>query len=312
MENLNMENSPAPGFEPGVLEILEGERLFAEGRIEEARAQFQLAVDLCPGNVQGWNNLAVVSLTSELLPEAEKCLKKALEMKPDFLEARFNLAEVYAMGGRWTKAAKELKKILEYRPDDLPTVKRLAQVYLEMGDTEAAKAILEDSDNLGATRAFIDSLWLGIKFYAMADGLTTRAKLEKLLFAVLKLIDGQEGRSQVYRLVGQDPDSGRTVTLENLSDHFYYKESKEIQREADYKPVQLILTVGENEDWEAFHKALKNEMRAEGGCLGDFTQTRKILRSKERFQKYDLPATLEYFRANIGPCDCHVVRAVLV
>jgi Tfp pilus assembly protein PilF len=310
MENIEASDPRAVG--PGVSQVLEGERLFAEGRVEEARALFQAAVDLCPGNVQGWNNLAVASLSDELLPEAEKCLKKALELKPDFLEARFNLAEVYALSGRWAKAAKELKKILEFRPDDLPTVKRLAQIYLEMGENEKAKAILEDSDNLGAMRAFIDSLWLGVKFYAMAEGLTHRARLERLLYAILKLIDGQDGRSQVYRLVGQDPTSGRQVTLENLSEHFYYKESREIQCEPGREPVQLVLTIGDNEDWAAFNKALKNEMRAEGGCLGDFTQTRKIFRSHERFQKYDLLATLDYFRANVGPCDCHVVRAVLV
>jgi tetratricopeptide (TPR) repeat protein len=233
-------------------------------------------------------------------------------MKPDFWEARFNLAEVYGLSGRWAKAAKELKKILEYKPDDLPTVKRLAQVHIEMGDAEGAKAILEDSDNLRATRAFIDSLWLGVKFYAMAEGLPIRARLEKLMSAVLKLIDGQGGRSQVYRLVGQDPVSGRQVVLENLAEHFYYQESQEIRDDAEQKPVSLILTIGDHEDWTAFHKALKNEMRAEGGCLGDFTQTKKVLRSQARFQKYDLKATLAYFLANVGPCDCHVARAVLV
>ncbi|MDR0548917.1 MAG: hypothetical protein LBI10_05845, partial [Deltaproteobacteria bacterium] len=100
--------------------------------------------------------------------------------------------------------------------------------------------------------------------------------------------------------------------LENLAEHFYYKESSEIRDEADSKPVRLVLTIGEHEDWVAFHKALKNEMRAEGGCLGDFTQTKKVLRSQGRFQKYDLKATLDYFLANVGPCDCHVVRANLV
>ncbi|MDR2140432.1 MAG: tetratricopeptide repeat protein [Deltaproteobacteria bacterium] len=312
MENVEVESGPSFGLVPEISQVLEGERLFAEGRSEEARAMFQAAVDLCPGNVQAWNNLAVASLNVDRLDEAEKCLKKALEIKPDFFEARYNLAEVHAMSGRWAKAAKELKKILERKPDDLPTVKRLAQVYLEMGDTVAAKAILDDSDNLGAMRAFIDSLWLGIKFFSMAEGLTTRGRLENLLFAVLKLIDGQDGRSQVYRLVGQDPVDGRSITLENLTEHFYYKEPKEFQKDSSPHPVQLILTVGESADWDAFHKALKNEMRAEGGCLGDFTQTRKILRSQERFQKYDLQATLDYFRANVGPCDCHVLRAVLV
>ncbi|MDR1607865.1 MAG: tetratricopeptide repeat protein [Deltaproteobacteria bacterium] len=299
-------------LDPAITQVLEGERLFADGRVDEARELFQAAVDLCPGNVQAWNNLAVASLNTERLPEAEKCLKKALELKPDFWEARYNLAEVHALSGRWPKAAKELKKILESKPDDLPTIKRLAQVYLEMGDTDAARAILEDSDNLGATRAFIDSLWLGVKYFSLAEGLSIRSRLENLMLAVLKLIDGQDGRSMVYKLVGQDPLDGQSVTLENLADHFYYKESREIQPDQNSGSVELVLTIGDNEDWAYFHKALKNEMRSEGGCLGDFTQTRKILRTQERFRKYDIAATLDYFRANVGPCDCHVLRAVLV
>jgi tetratricopeptide (TPR) repeat protein len=312
MENLETERYPAAGPDPSINHVLEGERLFAEGRSAEAREMFQAAVDLCPGNVQAWNNLAVVSLNGDDLIDAEKFLKRALEIKPDFLEARSNLAEVCFMAGQFSKAAKELKKILNFRPDDLPTIKRLAQIYLEMGQTEEARAILEDSGNLGAMRAFIDSLWLGIKFYAMTEDLTPRARLENLMLAVLKLIDGQDGRSQVFRLVGRDPAGGREVVLENLAEHFYYKENRELQQDLSYSgPVPLVLTIGGHEDWALFHKALKNEMRAEGGCLGDFTQTRKVLRS-DRFRKYDTQATLDYFRANVGPCDCHVLRAVLV
>ncbi|MDR1577693.1 MAG: tetratricopeptide repeat protein [Deltaproteobacteria bacterium] len=312
MDNLAVSSSQFEGLDPAISQVLEGERLFADGRVEEARELFQAAVDMCPGNVQAWNNLAVASLNTERLTEAERCLKKALEIKPDFWEARYNLAEVHALAGRWPKAVKELKKILEGKPDDLPTVKRLAQIYLEMGDNEAARSLLADSNNLGATRAFIDSLWLGVKFFSMAEGMSVRSRLENLMLAVLRLIDGQDGRSLVYKLVGQDPVDGRTVTLENLSDHFYYQQPREIQPEIQSNPVELILTIGDNEDWNFFHKALKNEMRAEGGCLGDFTQTRKILRTQERFRKYDFQATLEYFRANVGPCDCHVLRAVLV
>ncbi|MDR1084744.1 MAG: tetratricopeptide repeat protein [Deltaproteobacteria bacterium] len=298
--------------EADINHVLEGEKLFAQGQSGEARAMFQKAVDLCPGNVQAWNNLAVVSLSGDHLAEAEGYLKKALEIKPEFLEARFNLAEVHTIGGQFHKAAKELKKILDFKPDDLPTVKRLAQIYLEMGLTEEARAILDDSDNLGSMRAFIDSLWLGIKFFAMAEDLTPRARLENLMLAVLKLIDGQDGRSQVYHLVGEDPVDGKQVVLSNLSEHFYYKENRELQKDpVEKNEVQLVLTIGEHEDWAEFHKALKNEMRAEGGCLGDFTQTKKVLR-QDRFRKYDLSSTLDYFRLNVGPCDCHVVRAHLV
>jgi hypothetical protein len=100
--------------------------------------------------------------------------------------------------------------------------------------------------------------------------------------------------------------------LEKLSEHFYYKEAQELSDEALSNKPELILTIGDHEDWKIFHGALKEEMRAEGGCLGDFTQTRKVLKRNGQLSKYNLEETLNYFKANVGPCDCHVLRAVLV
>jgi tetratricopeptide (TPR) repeat protein len=292
--------------------VLEGERLFAEGSPTEAKELFQRAIDLCPGNVQAWNNLAVALMTEGEVPGAKSALKKAIELKPDFLEARHNLAEVLGLEGRWGQAAKELQTILALKPDDLPTIRRLAQVYVSLGKPEKAKTLLDNSDNLGAMKSFIDSLWLGIKFFTMAEGLSTRERLEKLMLAVLKLIDGQDGRSQVYRLAGYDAERGREVVLEGLAENFYYQESKELKEEAAGRVPELILTIGDHEDWRFFKDALQAEMRAEGGCLGDFTQTRKVLKREGRLQRYDLEGTLKYCQANVGPCDCHVLRSVLV
>ncbi|MDR2300963.1 MAG: tetratricopeptide repeat protein [Deltaproteobacteria bacterium] len=292
--------------------VLEGEKLFGLGLIDEAKELFQAAVELCPGNVQAWNNLAVAAITQGDSAEAKRFLRQAIELKPDFLEARFNMAEIHCLDGKWSQAAKELQTILTFRPEDLPTLKRLAHVYVNMGEHDKAKKLLDNSDNVGAMKAFIDSLWLGIKFFTMAEGLTPRERLEKLMLAVLKLIDGQDGRSQVFKLVGTDSESGREVVLQGLSEHFYYQEAKELNDEVHAVKPELILTIGNNDDWEAFRETLREEMRAEGGCLGDFTQTKKILKRDSRFGKYDLEATLKYFQANVGPCDCHVLRAVLV
>ncbi|MDR1545761.1 MAG: tetratricopeptide repeat protein [Deltaproteobacteria bacterium] len=292
--------------------VQEGERLFNEGQLEEAKALFQRAVDLCPGDVHAWNNLGVVSLTEGLSTEAKSSLKRAVEIKPDFLEARFNLAEVLALEGRWAQAAKELETILTFRPDDLPALRRLAKVYVNLGRPDKAKMLLDNSDNVGAMKAFIDSLWLGVKFFTVADGLSTRERLEKLMLAVLKLVDGQDGRSQRYRLVGRDSVSGREVELENLAENFYYQETRELCEQVASGKPELVLTIGDHQDWKDFREALKKEMKAEGGCLGDFTQTKKVLKRDGRFAKYDVEATLQYFRANVGPCDCHVFRAVLV
>ncbi|MDR2442808.1 MAG: tetratricopeptide repeat protein [Deltaproteobacteria bacterium] len=301
-----------PLVDPDLDLVIEGEKLFGEGLVAEALDLFQRAIDQCQGNVQAWNNLAVAHMAEGDSLKAKNCLKQAIELKPDFLEARFNLAEIYSVEGKFSGAVKELQTILSFKPDDLPSIRRLAQVFISMGKPDKAKTLLDNSDNVGAMKAFIDSLWLGIKFYTMAEGLSIRERLEKLMLAVLKLIDGQDGRSQSYRLVGFDSDSGREVVLEGLVDNFYYQESKEFRDDSQAQKPELILTIGDHEDWKVFRAALQAEMRAEGGCLGDFTQSRKILKRDGRFQRYNLESTLKYFQANVGPCDCHVVRSVLV
>lgn len=294
--------------------VAAGELLFEEGRADEAKAMFLAAAESCPGNPQAWNNLAVVALTEGQDREAENHLRRALEIKSDFLEARFNLAEIYCLRSQWSRAAKELSRILEIKPSDLPAVKRLAQVYVAMGEPEKARDLLDESGNMGAMKAFVDSLWLGIKYYAMADDLSARDKLEKFVGAVLKFLDGQDGRSMRYRLVAADPETGREVTLENFYEALYYKETPSFSLNSDERPgrPELILTIGDNDDWEFFRDALRTEMKAEGGCLGDFTQTRKVMRREARLAKYNLNSTIRYFQDNVGPCDCHVLRAVLV
>ncbi|MDR2338695.1 MAG: tetratricopeptide repeat protein [Deltaproteobacteria bacterium] len=295
--------------------VMEGERLFNEGDLAGAQALFKRALEECPGNFQALNNLAVIAITQGENQLAMGYLRSAIELKPEFLEGRFNLAELYGLEGKWGRAAKELQAILAFKPDDLPTLKRLAQAYIKTGELEKAKKLLDGSGNLGAMKAFIDSLWLGIKFYSMAEGLSDRDRLEKLMLAVLRLIDGQDGRSLRYRLVATDPDNGREVELESLSEHFYYQEASELGESQTALAAEgdgLILTIGDHDDWKLFQKALKAEMQAEGGCLGDYTQTRKVFKNLPELRKYDLNLTLKYFQANVGPCDCHVLRAVLV
>jgi tetratricopeptide (TPR) repeat protein len=310
MEHQNI-HEEGPSFHPDL--VAEGEDLFRAGRLKEARDKFQAAAEACPGHALAWNNLAVVALAEGDDGRAEGFLRQALEIRSDFLEARWNMVEIHCLRAQWPKAARELQKILEFKPADLPAVKRLAEVYCQMGQPDQARELLNESDTMGAMRSFVDSLWLGIKYFALADDLNARDKLEKFTFSVLKLLDGQDGRSLRYKLVGVDQETGRETVLEGFQDAFYYKEIPSRSLALDGRDESaLVLTIGEHEDWNFFREVLRREMKAEGGCLGDFTQTRKVLRREGRLTKYNLPATLKYFQDNVGPCDCHVLRAVLV
>lgn len=315
-EILNSQTFPLPVAEVITKDLIaEGEDLFAQGQLPEAKALFLKATIECPGNAFAWNNLAVIALMEGDDVKAEKLLRQALEVQGDYLDAYHNLTEIYLRRGNLKKAAKELTRILEFKPSDLPTLKRLAGIYIDLEQPEKAQELLGRFKGSGAMKNFVDSLWLAIKFYAMADDLSSRDKLEKLMVAVLKYLDGYDGRSPRYKLVVTDPETEKDVVLEDFYDSFYYRESPShtvsVGENHPSKNI-LVLTIGEHEDWEFFKQTLRKEMKAEGGCLGDFTQTRKVLRREPGLTKYDLTATLQYFRDNVGPCDCHVLRAALV
>lgn len=74
--------------------ITEGERLFGEGRHEEALAKFLAANVMCPNDVENLNNMGVVLAEMKMFNEASEYLRKALEIDPGFVKAHDNLARL--------------------------------------------------------------------------------------------------------------------------------------------------------------------------------------------------------------------------
>ena len=292
----------------------EGELLFSQGLMDEAQAMFLKVTLLYPGSAPAWNNMAVIASLEGQDADAEKFFRQALEVQEDYLDAAHNLAELYVRQGNFKRAARELNRVLEFKPSDIPTLKFLSRIYIDMGQPEKGYKLLEEFKGMGAMRGFIDSLWLGIKYYTMADDLSHRDKLEKLTSAILKYLDGQDGRSPRYKLVSTDQETGEEVVLEDFHSMFYYRENPSLtatgEPGADSMPV--VLTISDHADWHFFREALRAEMRSEGGCLGDFTQARKVMKREPQLAPYDLEATLKYFRANVGPCDCHALKGSMV
>ena len=74
----------------------------------------------------------------------------------------------------------------------------------------------------------------------------------------------------------------------------------------------MILTK-RKQDWGKFVELLEAKVNfrkdykgvTEWNCKNDFTFTEKIL--KEKFPKYNLLETLDYFEKNGGYCDCEIL-----
>lgn len=107
------------------------------GRTDEALADFQKALALDPNCPSAHFNLAVTSLQSGNLGEAETHYRKALESKAT-PEAHNGLGFVLARQGRTDEAIGEFQKAIEANPGFAPAYNNLAEALVGQGKLEDA------------------------------------------------------------------------------------------------------------------------------------------------------------------------------
>src|SRR5215468_10135487 len=69
------------------------------GKLAEACASFECALERNPANVEARNNLGNVLLERGEIDRAEACYRAALALKPDFVQARMNLGAMLRRRG---------------------------------------------------------------------------------------------------------------------------------------------------------------------------------------------------------------------
>ena len=84
--------------------------------LEDARADFQHAVDLAPGLTPAWQNLArACQLTTDRDSSATSCAVRAwqnvLRLRPADPEARTSLATLYEWQGKFAESLREIEKL---------------------------------------------------------------------------------------------------------------------------------------------------------------------------------------------------------
>lgn len=140
-------------------EIEKGEKLFANGQIDQAKDIFELILQNQPENHKALNNIGVIHHTTGNLQEAEGYFLKAIEAKEDYPDALVNLANLYQGTKRWEEAAVQLEKHIAINGQDPNLFNQLGMVYLEMGNTEKARIALKKSFDLNPDQeSVIESL----------------------------------------------------------------------------------------------------------------------------------------------------------
>lgn len=121
------------------------ERMFNEGRADEAKIALQQFLKECPENYRAWNDLGVIFFNEKNIEEAEKCFTEALSIREDYLDAIINIATVQQELKQWLKAAQQLEKYVRVDNRNANVFNQLGRIYLEIGKVTEALSVLKRS-----------------------------------------------------------------------------------------------------------------------------------------------------------------------
>ncbi len=107
-------------------------------RFDEAMAQYQEAVEIQPDCVEARYNLGNALARLDRFDEAITQYRKALDVRPDYAEAHNNLGYALANRGRMDEAMAQYRKALEIQPD-------YADAYYNLGDVSAARSLFDEA-----------------------------------------------------------------------------------------------------------------------------------------------------------------------
>ncbi len=143
-------------------DLEQGEKFFADGKVEEAEVIFLELLAKDPTNPQVLNNLGVLCHAREDIDKAEHYFLKASKAQDDYLEALLNLAGLYQEVERWEDTAALLEKCITLNPREANFHLQLGRVYLEMDYSEKARMTLtralELDPNQVAVSEILDTL----------------------------------------------------------------------------------------------------------------------------------------------------------
>ncbi len=120
----------------------QGEKLFAEGKVEEAEECFLELLADNPTNAEILNNLGVIHHARKDFGKAEDYFLNACDVQDDNLDAMLNLAGLYQEDKRWKDAAILLEKCITLNPGELNYYLLLGRIYLEMDNSVKARVVL--------------------------------------------------------------------------------------------------------------------------------------------------------------------------
>ena len=109
------------------------------GQFDEAITCYRKVIELDPGFLYAYNNLAIALKEKGRLDEAIAWCRRAIELDPTFAQAQYNLANAMQDRGQLEEAAALYRKTIQYDPSHVGAYTNLGNVFRSRGQSDKAE-----------------------------------------------------------------------------------------------------------------------------------------------------------------------------
>jgi len=145
---------------PDLLQVhrIDGILLENSGLYELAEAEFRRAIELAPGDSDGYRRLGQVFERNNRVDDALASYRKAIEVDPAYYRNYQALGAFYFQHGKYSDAAKEFERTVALAPDESSAHYALASAYVSSGRFPEAERELRSSLALNETSNALSGL----------------------------------------------------------------------------------------------------------------------------------------------------------
>ncbi|MBE3144286.1 MAG: tetratricopeptide repeat protein [Planctomycetes bacterium] len=175
---------------PGKKELREANKLFQEGKYDEALAAYQQAADQAPEDSIVQYNTGVAFMALGKVEEAIAAFKKTLEIQPENHQALKYLGQIYGGMKAFDESVKFYSRAAKISSIDPEVFYNLGVGHMNLGNLDAAQEAFQKS--IACKENYADSYYLlGLIFLNQNKMAEALAALEKFLLLVPE--DGKAG-----------------------------------------------------------------------------------------------------------------------
>jgi len=131
-------SQPAASVNPAITMIDEGNALEEQGRIPEAMARYEAAIQTDPRCARAHLNRGNILLAGAKFDEARGAYQLAIECEPRYAAAHFNLGNLNARAGEFETALRNYQAAIDIRPDFADAFVAIANAFDSLGRTAEA------------------------------------------------------------------------------------------------------------------------------------------------------------------------------